>query len=646
MLINNSIINNNSKAIEISGTGPVTITNSAISNNSGETIISISGSWGGEPTVTIENNEIIGNSYYKIYKVWEPARAIYLRDCNPNVRKNKIMNNSTTKKGVCIYIDSCKSAAISHNIISQNSDGDKYGAIYAYYSTVNIDHNLIKGNTGGIRAQQWGTISVTHNTITNNSGSGVYLDEYWSKATISNCNIHDNTDYDVYNNGSYSIQATNNWWGTEDPLIISKHIYDYFDKPRKGKVIFNPYLTAPVPDAGPSEEKPPCLKIITDSPSQPAGVPFIVSVQVGDEEHPVSDLFSISFKLNYSNTEIIDVEAPAAENIEVGDLLSEDAVFSSNVDDTKGQISIDASKEAGIDGYGVVAKIKLISTPDITEDTIVEWTLSDATAQDANGSPIQLAVEKAQVTITKAEIPTGISVWPGDTDNNGIVDGRDVLPVGMYWKKTGAARSPASTTWEAQQATPWMPQEAAYADADGNGIIDGRDILPIGANWKKTHPGGTPVAPCFANIYDTRIDHAKYLSAYQMMLKVLEENPIGKDAIDLKQVLKELIALAAKPIPLENRLEQNFPNPFNPETWIPYQLAQDADVVIELYDVSGRLVRTLSLGRKEAGMYLTKDAAAHWDGRNSAGEKASSGIFFYRIKAGAFSALRKMVIIK
>jgi hypothetical protein len=266
--------------------------------------------------------------------------------------------------------------------------------------------------------------------------------------------------------------------------------------------------------------------------------------------------------------------------------------------------------------------------------------------------------DAAHTGFLKKTIPPtpSISVWPGDTDNNGIVDGRDILPVSMYWKKTGQTRIPASTAWEAQQATPWTPQEATYADADGNGIIDGRDILPIGANWKKTHPGGTPAAPYFASpalrhpatrdIYDTRLDHTKYLSAYQMMLKVLEENPIGKDAIDLKQVLRELIALATRPIPLENLLGQNFPNPFNPETWIPYQLAQEADVVIEFYDVSGRLVQTLSLGKKEAGMYLTKDTAAHWDGRNSAGEKVSSGIFFYCIKAGTFSALRKMVIMK
>jgi hypothetical protein len=93
-----------------------------------------------------------------------------------------------------------------------------------------------------------------------------------------------------------------------------------------------------------------------------------------------------------------------------------------------------------------------------------------------------------------------------------------------------------------------------------------------------------------------------------------------------------------------NRLEQNFPNPFNPETWIPYELAKDSSVMIQIYDLRGALIRRLDIGHRPAGRYTTRDRAAYWDGRNRLGEPVGSGVYFYRIDAGGFSDVRKMVI--
>jgi len=91
-------------------------------------------------------------------------------------------------------------------------------------------------------------------------------------------------------------------------------------------------------------------------------------------------------------------------------------------------------------------------------------------------------------------------------------------------------------------------------------------------------------------------------------------------------------------------LAQNYPNPFNPETWIPYQLAGDVDVIIRICDVTGKLISTLDLGHKPAGAYITKDKAAYWDGKNEAGERVASGIYFYSVQAGGFTATEKMII--
>ena len=96
----------------------------------------------------------------------------------------------------------------------------------------------------------------------------------------------------------------------------------------------------------------------------------------------------------------------------------------------------------------------------------------------------------------------------------------------------------------------------------------------------------------------------------------------------------------------ETRLLPNYPNPFNPETWIPYQLAKAADVSMKIYDVSGHLVRTIPIGFKPVGYYLTRERAAYWDGRNETGESVSSGVYFLRFVAGEFTATQRVVIVK
>jgi len=96
----------------------------------------------------------------------------------------------------------------------------------------------------------------------------------------------------------------------------------------------------------------------------------------------------------------------------------------------------------------------------------------------------------------------------------------------------------------------------------------------------------------------------------------------------------------------KTELYQNYPNPFNPETWIPYRLAMPADVIIHIYGVTGELVRTLKIGRQDSGEYVNKAKAARWDGRNDAGERVASGVYFYKIQAGDFTATRKLAVRK
>jgi hypothetical protein len=99
-------------------------------------------------------------------------------------------------------------------------------------------------------------------------------------------------------------------------------------------------------------------------------------------------------------------------------------------------------------------------------------------------------------------------------------------------------------------------------------------------------------------------------------------------------------------IPMKTALLPNYPNPFNPDTWIPYQLADSVPVEVRIYDGVGKLVRVLSFGVQNAGVYFTKDKAVFWDGRSNAGEKVASGVYYYTLRAGDFTATRKMVVVK
>ena len=108
-------------------------------------------------------------------------------------------------------------------------------------------------------------------------------------------------------------------------------------------------------------------------------------------------------------------------------------------------------------------------------------------------------------------------------------------------------------------------------------------------------------------------------------------------------VLEQLLAALT---PQKTALLPNFPNPFNPETWIPYQLAEPADVTLSIHTAKGELIRTLALGNQAAGIYKNKDSAAYWDGKNGIGELVASGIYFYSLTAGKYTATRKMLILK
>jgi len=130
-----------------------------------------------------------------------------------------------------------------------------------------------------------------------------------------------------------------------------------------------------------------------------------------------------------------------------------------------------------------------------------------------------------------------------------------------------------------------------------------------------------------------------------IIIKVIDDakNKAILPKLDSSKWAEEKVGILATP--LRTALRPNFPNPFNPETWLPYQLSDDSPVIIRIYDVRGRVIHVLNLGKQDAGYYLSKGKAAYWDGKNATGQTISSGVYFYQLQAGNFSAVRRMVIL-
>ena len=207
------------------------------------------------------------------------------------------------------------------------------------------------------------------------------------------------------------------------------------------------------------------------------------------------------------------------------------------------------------------------------------------------------------------------------------------------------------------------PDPVASVDVNGDGIVNILDLVLISANFGKTGQNPADVNnDGVVNIVDL-VKVASEMgagaaapSAHSQTLEMLSAADVKQwliqaqhanlaDATSQRGILM-LQQLLAALVPKETSLLPNYPNPFNPETWIPYQLSETTEVTLHIYAVDGTLIRTLALGYQPAGMYQSKNRAVYWDGRNKGGEPVASGVYFYTITAGNFTATRKMLIRK
>ena len=181
---------------------------------------------------------------------------------------------------------------------------------------------------------------------------------------------------------------------------------------------------------------------------------------------------------------------------------------------------------------------------------------------------------------------------------------------------------------------------------NGDGVINILDLIVVAQHLGESTGAA---APLHVTIGDLELNPA----TIQAWIEHVQAEDDG--SIRFREAIANLKQLLASLIPEETALFHNYPNPFNPETWIPYQLAESAEVTVRIYAASGVLVRTLALGHQAAGIYKRRSRAVYWDGKNEVGESVASGVYFYTLStestrdsvtAGDFTATRKMLIRK
>lgn len=221
---------------------------------------------------------------------------------------------------------------------------------------------------------------------------------------------------------------------------------------------------------------------------------------------------------------------------------------------------------------------------------------------------------------------------PGDVNRDGLIDILDFLIITAHFGE--------------------KPPANARTDINKDGEINLEDLVSIiniiqenqtaAAAPTHKHRTGTltyAMPNRIRSLSDTGVAHL-----YAFYRKIEEIRGDATQIALVKRFLEQLLMPVDNP--LETKLHPNYPNPFNPETWIPYQLAEDAEITIRIYNTSGEIIRTLFSGHQVSGYYITRDKAIYWDGRNNLGEAVASGIYIYELATPTLKRTRKLVIIK
>ena len=277
---------------------------------------------------------------------------------------------------------------------------------------------------------------------------------------------------------------------------------------------------------------------------------------------------------------------------------------SGSIDNAAGKITeLSATRLStqGVNGTGTLLQVRFkAKSAGETELALHKFEFGTTTGEHIPAGPheIKITVEEGLAT--------------GDVNRDGRVSTLDLILVAQQLGKRVTAGS--------------------AVDINGDGVVSILDLIRVAQGI-----AGSPAAPPVG---------AESVDAATIAAWIAQARLEDDGSVAFKQGIENLQNLLASLIPEETALLHNYPNPFNPETWIPYQLATPAEVTVAIYDMNGQLIQRLAVGHQAAGMYRSRSRAVYWDGRNQLGESVASGLYFYTLTAGEFSATRRMLILK
>ena len=264
-------------------------------------------------------------------------------------------------------------------------------------------------------------------------------------------------------------------------------------------------------------------------------------------------------------------------------------------------------------GYGETVRLWSTETGEILQTLTGHTHYVNSVSFSPDGKTLASGSSDGTVLLWKVP-PNTPEKTPEDVNLDGVVNIQDLVVVAANLGQTGAN----------------------VADVNLDGVVNIQDLVLVAAAL-----GTAAAAPGILHLdSETALTKTEVTQWLQHARQLDLTDPTFQHGV---RFLERLLAVLT---PKETALLPNYPNPFNPETWIPYHLAEAAVVTLTISDIQGRVVRVLALGHQRAGIYADRSRAASWDGRNTQGEPVASGVYFYRLTAGDFTATRKMLIRK
>ena len=369
-----------------------------------------------------------------------------------------------------------------------------------------------------------------------------------------------------------------------------------------GGLALGPALTAEVPVSASTDtqttsstpEVPNTDSTVSISPSS------VASPAIGKQLELSLNITGGEAVAGYQATVQFDTTALGYVSSTNGDYLPDVAFFVPPVDGNS--VTLNAASLAGESSGGGTLATLTFEVVSVKASTL---TLSEVLLVNSAGESFRPQVEEGQITESLQ--------LTGDVNGDGMVNIQDLVLVAGRLGQSGANS----------------------ADVNGDGSVNIQDLVLVAGAL-----GNTSAAP---SLHPHSLE---ILTAADVKLWLTHAQQLDlTDATSLRGI-RFLEQLLAALLPKETTLLPNYPNPFNPETWIPYRLAQDAFVTLTIYDGRGQIVRTLDVGYQSAAFYETRSKAIYWNGRNEFSEQVASGVYFYHLSAGDYSATRKMLILK